>query len=178
MTFSLGMPLLVECALFALAVIVLMAGIIRPTPRGYAADDQDRTPAGTTVGWVTLCGLLAIFGLTFLATDGASILSGSFVQDGLAIFAKQLFIASAALSVLGSLTLRHDAFTRRTSEYHFALVASFLWIAATCDSIKSPIDHHKLGRAFVFRRTRACTPLHHHLSKLISLLRLLDLSVS
>ena len=28
--------------------------------------------------------------------------------------------------MLGSLTIRHDAFTRRTSEYHFALVASLL----------------------------------------------------
>ena len=30
------------------------------------------------------------------------------------------------LSVLGSLTIRHDAFTRRASEYHFALVVSLL----------------------------------------------------
>jgi NADH-quinone oxidoreductase subunit N len=134
MTFTLGMPLLVEFALFALAVIVLVAGIIRPTPRGYATEDQDRKPAGTAVGWVTLCGLLAIFGLTFLATEGTSILRGSFVQDGLAIFAKQLFIASAALSVLGSLTLRHDAFTRRTSEYHFALVASLLGMCILASS--------------------------------------------
>ena len=126
MTFTIGMPLLVESALFALAVIVLVAGILRPTPRGYAAGDPHQGPAGTAVGWVTLLGLLAIFGLTFLATEGESILRGSFVQDGLAIFAKQLFIASAALSVLGSLTIRHDAFTRRTSEYHFALVASLL----------------------------------------------------
>ena len=126
MTFTIGMPLLVESALFALAVIVLVAGILRPTPRGYAAGDPHQGPAGTAVGWVTLVGLLAIFGLTFLATEGESILRGSFVQDGLAIFAKQLFIASAALSVLGSLTIRHDAFTRRTSEYHFALVASLL----------------------------------------------------
>ena len=126
MTFTIGMPLLVESALFALAVIVLVAGILRPIPRGYAAGDPHQGPAGTAVGWVTLLGLLAIFGLTFLATEGESILRGSFVQDGLAIFAKQLFIASAALSVLGSLTIRHDAFTRRTSEYHFALVASLL----------------------------------------------------
>jgi NADH-quinone oxidoreductase subunit N len=134
MTFTLGMPLLVEFALFALAVILLMAGIIRPRPRGYAAEDQDQQPAGTAVGWVTLCGLLAILGLTFLATEGTSILRGSFVQDGLAIFAKQLFIASAALSVLGSLTIRHDAFTRRTSEYHFALVASLLGMCVLASS--------------------------------------------
>jgi NADH-quinone oxidoreductase subunit N len=134
MTFTLGMPLLVEFALFALAVIVLVAGIIRPTPRGYAAEAPEQGTAGTAVGWVTLCGLLAILGLTFLATEGGSILRGSFVQDGLAIFAKQLFIASAALSVLGSLTIRHDAFTRRASEYHFALVASLLGMCVLASS--------------------------------------------
>jgi len=134
MTFTLGMPLVVESALFALAVIVLLAGIIRPTPRGYAAEEAPEGPAGSAVGWVTLLGLLAIFGLTFLATEGTSILRGAFVQDGLAIFAKQLFIASAALSVLGSLTIRHDAFTRRTSEYHFALVASLLGMSVLASS--------------------------------------------
>ena len=134
MTFSLGMPLVVEFALFALAVIVLVAGIMRPRPREYAAEDPHQGPAGTAVGWVTLVGLLAIFGLTFLATEGESILRGAFVQDGLAIFAKQLFIASAALSVLGSLTIRHDAFTRRTSEYHFALVASLLGMSVLASS--------------------------------------------
>ncbi len=126
MTFSLGMPLLVELALFALAVVVLLAGIVRRSPRGEPSDVPRSGPASTVIGWVTLAGLVAIFGLTFLATEGASILRGSFVQDGLALFAKRLFIASAALSVLGSLTMRHDAFTRRAAEYHFALVASLL----------------------------------------------------
>jgi hypothetical protein len=54
-----------------------------------------------------------------------SLLGGSFVQDGLAIFAKRLFIASAALSVLGSLTLR-QRLRRRAAEYHFALLISLL----------------------------------------------------
>ena len=128
MTFNFGMPLLVELALFALAVVVLLAGILRRAPRGEPSDVPrgGRGPAGTVIGWVTLAGLVAIFGLTFLATEGASLLRGSFVQDSLAIFAKRLFIASAALSVLGSLTMRHDGFTRRAAEYHFALVASLL----------------------------------------------------
>ena len=112
MTFHPGMPLVIELALFALAVVVLSIGIVGKGHR--------------IAGWVTLGGLVAIFGLTFLATEGASILRGSFVQDGLALFAKRLFIGSAVLSVLGSLTLTYDAFTRRTAEYHFALVASLL----------------------------------------------------
>ena len=51
---------------------------------------------------------------------------GSFVQDGLALFAKRLFLASAALSVLGSIALRQGIFARRSAEYHFALLASLL----------------------------------------------------
>ncbi len=125
MTFDLGMPLVVELALFALAVIVLLAGILG---RPYSGRGPRTEPAatGTGLGWLTLIGLGAIFGLTFLATEGTSILRGSFVQDSLAIFAKRLFIGSAALSVLGSLTLRQAAFSHRAAEYHFALVASLL----------------------------------------------------
>ena len=130
MTFDLGMPLVVELALFALAVVVLLTGILgRPyTGRGPRTEVAGG-PAGRSglaAAWITLVGLVAILGLTFLATEGASILRGSFVQDSLALFAKRLFIASAALSVLGGMTLRHDAFSRRGAEYHFALVVSLL----------------------------------------------------
>jgi NADH-quinone oxidoreductase subunit N len=138
MTLDPGMPLAVELALFALAVIVLLAGTLgRPYamvgPRSGPANTESYAgrvprsgPATTGIGWLTFAGLVATFGLTFFSTEGASILRGSFVQDSLAIFAKRLFIASAALSVLGSLTLRHDAFSRRSAEYHFALVVSVL----------------------------------------------------
>jgi NADH-quinone oxidoreductase subunit N len=111
MTFDIGTPLAIELALFALAVLVLLLAIARAP--GAAAS-------------VTLAGLAAIFGLSFFAAEGGSILNGTFVQDGLALFSKRLFIASAALSVLGSIALRQGAFARRSAEYHFALVASVL----------------------------------------------------
>ena len=117
MTFETAMPFLPELALFALAVLVILMGALRGVPTA----DGSRA-----AGWVTLAALPAIFGLTFLVPEGASILGGSFVQDSLAIFAKRLFLASAALSVLGSLTLRQAAFSRRSAEYHFALVVSVL----------------------------------------------------
>lgn len=140
MTFSLSMPLAVEVALFALAVLVLLMGILRGgDPRAQTAEpatDADLAgqtaqvsrggPVSSAAGWVTLVGLLAVFGLSFLAAEGESILRGSFVQDGLSLFAKRLFLASAALSVLGSLTLQHRAFSRRAAEYYFALVLSVL----------------------------------------------------
>jgi NADH-quinone oxidoreductase subunit N len=114
MTFDPAMPLLPEAALLALAVLVLTVGLVQQ------GDPQRR------IGWVTFVGLLAIFGATFFAEEGRSLMDGSFVQDSLAIFAKQLFLSSAALSVLGSLTLRQGAFTRRSGEYHFAMLASLL----------------------------------------------------
>jgi NADH-quinone oxidoreductase subunit N len=114
MTFDVAMPLVLEAALLALAVLVLTLGLVQQ------GDPRRR------IGWVTLVGLLAIFGATFFAEEGRSLMGGSFVQDSLAIFAKQLFLSSAALSVLGSLTIRQGAFTRRSGEYHFAMLASLL----------------------------------------------------
>src|SRR5438105_5968736 len=100
MTFDIGMPMVPELALFVLAVLVLFIGLVR----------QGDSASSRVVGWFTLAGLLATLGLTFVAREGASLFSGSFVNDGLAIFSKQLFLGSASLSVLGSLTLRPPTF--------------------------------------------------------------------
>ena len=108
------LPVAPELALFALAVVVLLAGAV------------GRGAAGHGVAWLSLAGLLFTFALTFVVPEGASLLRGSFVQDGLALFAKRLFLASAALSLLGSLTLLHENFRRRSAEYHFALIVSVL----------------------------------------------------
>ena len=107
-------PVIPELALFALAVVVLLAGAV------------GRGAAGRGVAWLSLAGLLITFGLTFGVPEGASLLQGSFVQDGLALFAKRLFLVSAALSLLGSLTMLHENFRRRSAEYHFALIVSVL----------------------------------------------------
>ena len=114
MTFDLGMPLVPETGLFVLAVIVLLTGVVK---RG----DPHRR-----IGWLTFVGLLAVLGLTLGADEGRSLLGGTFVQDGLAIFAKRLLLGAAALSLLGSLTLGHRNFDRRSAEYHFALLTSLL----------------------------------------------------
>ncbi len=46
--------------------------------------------------------------------------------DALALFAKRLFLVSAAISVLATLALPSDRFARRGAEYHFALLSSLL----------------------------------------------------
>jgi NADH-quinone oxidoreductase subunit N len=112
--FDLGGPLVPEVALFALAVLVLLLGLVSP------AD------AARRIGWLAFFGLLAVFGLTFASAEGRAIFGGAFVQDSLAIFSKRLFVAAAALSLLGSMTLHHGAFHRRPAEYHFALLVSLL----------------------------------------------------
>ena len=114
MTFDIGMPLVPELAIFALAVLVLLIGLV-----------QQGDP-GRVIGWITLIGLLAVLGLTFVAQEGRSLFGGSFVNDSLAIFSKKLFLSSAALSVLGSLTLGQSSFNRRAAEYHFVLLVSVL----------------------------------------------------
>lgn len=114
MSAELLMRLAPELALFALAVIVLVVGLVNQ-------GDPSRL-----IGWFTLAGLLAAFGLTFVPQEGGSLFGGSFVLDELAVFAKRLFVAAAALSLLGSITLRQQAFDRRSGEYHFALVVSLL----------------------------------------------------
>ena len=114
MTFELSMPLVIEGALIALAIVVLLIGIVW------------QREAGRLAGVVTLVGLLGVLALTFAAEEGRSLLGGSFVQDGLALFAKRLFLVAAALSLLGSLTQRLGSFARRSAEYHFALIVSLL----------------------------------------------------
>src|SRR5262245_752369 len=111
MTGQLEMPLAPELALFALAVFVLLAGLIRP---------------GREIGWMAFIGLLLIFGMMHFAPEGQVLFGGAFVQDALALFAKRLFVGATALSLLGSLTIGHATFDRRASEYHFAMLVSLL----------------------------------------------------
>src|SRR5436190_18699572 len=79
MTFDVGMPMVPELALFVLAVLVLLIGLVR----------QGDSASSRLVGWFTLAGLLATLGLTSFVREGESIFSGSFVNDSLAIFSKK-----------------------------------------------------------------------------------------
>ena len=78
MTFDLGMPLVPELALFALACLVLLAGL---DARRVAPSAGSRSSA-----------LVGVFALTCFAEEGRSLFGGTFVQDALALFAKRLFL--------------------------------------------------------------------------------------
>lgn len=107
-------PLGLELMLGALMLIVLLLGLFKPA-----------TPNRMT-GWVTLVGLLALIGVSFAVGPGASLFNGSYQVDAMAVFAKRLFLVSAAISVLATLGMPSERFASRGSEYHFALLASLL----------------------------------------------------
>ena len=103
-----------EVALGGLILAVLLLGLFRP-----ASPDR-------RCGWVSLIGLVALSVWACLIQPGGSLFGGSFALDPLAIFAKRLFLISAAVSVLATLGLAGDRFTTRGAEYHVALLSSLL----------------------------------------------------
>ena len=50
----------------------------------------------------------------------------AFVQDGLAVFAKRLFLVATFIGVLAGSAARTRAFARRAAEYHLLVLASLL----------------------------------------------------
>ncbi len=115
-------PMTLEIGLGALMLVVLLLGIFRP-----AVPDR-------RAGWVALIGLLVLVAASFAATPGGTLFGGSYVVDALALFAKRLFLVSAAISVLASLALPGARFARRGAEYHFALLSSLLGMLVLASS--------------------------------------------
>ena len=66
-------PLVLEGAAFALMLLVLVMGLIKPGGGSRMA------------GWLTLAGLAALLTAAFAASPGATALGGSFVLDELAL---------------------------------------------------------------------------------------------
>jgi NADH-quinone oxidoreductase subunit N len=107
-------PLFLEAGVFGLAILSLVIGLVR----GRAA--------GRLVGTIVCAGLTTLFVASCLATPGQTLLHGAFALDPLALFAKRLFLGSAAISVLATLAIRDGAIVRRAPEYHLALLASLV----------------------------------------------------
>lgn len=111
---SLAGPLGLEIALGGLMVVVLLLGLFRP-----AAPDR-------RVGWLSLAGLIGLSAWSFLLQPGGALFEGRYLLDPLALFAQRLFLVSAAVSVLATLSLPGARIARRGAEYHVALLASLL----------------------------------------------------
>src|SRR3990172_10212811 len=106
--------LFLELCLGALILLVFLSGLILKPPHKRAA------------GYLVILGTAALFVLSFFVTPGASLFGDSFVLDGLALFAKQLFILATVIGVLGSHALPSPAFRRRTVEYYLLILTSLL----------------------------------------------------
>ncbi|PYN36885.1 MAG: NADH-quinone oxidoreductase subunit N [Candidatus Rokuibacteriota bacterium] len=103
-----------EIGLGALLVLVFVANLcIRSVDR-------------RVIGWIASWGVLVLAVASFLVMPAPPALRGMFVQDGLAIFAKRLFLAATFIGLLAALGNAHPAFVRRAGEYHLFILSSLL----------------------------------------------------
>ena len=105
-------PLLLELGTGTLMLVVFALGLFGPR------HDRRLAGAAAAVG-VFVLGATAMF----LAPSGPA-LGGMFVQDGLAIFAKRIFLAATFIGLLAGLS--SPQFQRRSAEYHTLILASLL----------------------------------------------------
>jgi NADH-quinone oxidoreductase subunit N len=103
-----------EIGLGVLMLAVFVAGLV-------ARGDDRRW-----VGWLAAVGVLALVGLAMALAPTAPRLGGAFVQDGLAIFAKRLFLVATFIGLLGGVSQPDAVFKRRAGEYHLLALASLL----------------------------------------------------
>ena len=115
-------PFSIELGLLVLALIVFGATVI------------GRGPDRRRLGWVAAIGILVLLGATFALGPMAPSLGGMFALDGLAIFAKRLFLAATFIGVLAGLSSTDDVFARRAGEYHLLLLGSLLGMCVLASS--------------------------------------------
>ena len=107
-------PLALEAAVGAVMLLVFVAGLL--------ARGEDRH----WIAGLATAGVLAVGVLSAFARPAGPALGGMFVQDGLAIFAKRLFLLATFIGVLAGLSLRDRVFARRAAEYHLLILTSLL----------------------------------------------------
>ena len=107
-------PFTLELGLGALLLIVFVGALV-------ARGDDRRALA-----WLATLGVLALGVLSAFAHPVGPALGGMFVQDGLALFAKRLFLTATFIGLLAGLSLPDRAFARRAGEYHLLILGSLL----------------------------------------------------
>ncbi|MBI4608754.1 MAG: NADH-quinone oxidoreductase subunit N, partial [Candidatus Rokubacteria bacterium] len=106
-----------------LGLAVLMLGVFF---LGVFSRSEDRS----RVGYLAAAGTLVLLGESFFVQPREPRFGGAWAADGLALFAKQLFLGATLIGILGSLSLREAAFRRRAPEYYLLLLASLLGMLA------------------------------------------------
>src|SRR5499433_3454101 len=107
-------PFAIEIGLGALLLVVFVATLV-----GRGGDRR-------AVGWIATTGVLALLGLAMALPPAGSALGGTFVQDGLAVFSKRLFLAATFIGLLAGMSVGDGPFSRRAGEYHLLVLASLL----------------------------------------------------
>jgi NADH-quinone oxidoreductase subunit N len=107
-------PLVLESALGGVLLVVFLGAL-------FARGDDRRWLA-----WLATLGVLAVGVLSAFARPAGPALGGMFLQDGLALFAKRLFLAATFIGLLAGLSQRDRVFARRAGEYHLLVLASLL----------------------------------------------------
>jgi NADH-quinone oxidoreductase subunit N len=107
-------PFTLEIGLALLVLIVFVATLL-----GRGADRR-------VIGWIATLGVLGLLALAMAQAPLPPALGGMFVQDGLAIFSKRLFLAATFIGLLGGMSAGSPPFTQRAGEYHLLVLASLL----------------------------------------------------
>jgi NADH-quinone oxidoreductase subunit N len=107
-------PFALELGLGAVMLIVL-AGTV-------AARGENRR----FLGWLSVLGVLALAIASLVVAPAGPALGGRFVLDGLALFAKRLFLVATFIGLLAGVSSPQAGFARRAGEYHLLILTSLL----------------------------------------------------
>jgi NADH-quinone oxidoreductase subunit N len=105
-------PLVLELGTGALMLAIFAVGLFAPA--------RDRR----VIGLVAAAGVLALAVVALLLRPSGATLGGMFVQDGLALFVKRVFLAATFIGILAG--LGSPQFARRSAEYHLLILTSVL----------------------------------------------------
>jgi NADH-quinone oxidoreductase subunit N len=111
-------PFVLEIGLGLLMLAVFVAGL-----GSHGAERRH-------LGWIATLGVAALTLLAMTLGPTGPALGGMFVLDGLAIFAKRLFLAATTIGLLAGLGQPASAFSRRSGEYHLLILSSLLGMLA------------------------------------------------
>jgi len=107
-------PFALELGLGAVILIVL-AGTV--TARG-----ENRR----FLGWLSILGVLTLAIVALVMAPAGPAFGGKFVLDGLALFAKRLFLVATFIGLLAGVSSPQAGFARRAGEYHLLVLTSLL----------------------------------------------------
>ncbi len=96
----------------------------------FAANLLARGEDRRWIGWVATGAVLVLTGLALALAPQPAAPGAMFAQDGLALFAKRLFLTATFIGLLGGLARPGRTFARRAAEYHLLILASLLGMLA------------------------------------------------